>query len=514
MTELPPISEFEEKIRRAMDVPSADPAFVKSLGTQLASRPAKTAPRMAFRPAWALAIIVAIALLALSFPFVVAAIGRLFGYVPGMGLVENTGNLRMLAQPVSVQRDGITLTITNALVYPDRLELVYKVEGISNENDGYMAEDAVQDPTAFCGGVNIGETAIKDGDAMLRLPDGTLLEREYTGLYPQNAYSMTPVYKASLPNDVTELTMVLKCIPMARMGAVPENWEVPFKLAAVPAGTVVGLPVQDVQQPTALPTPSSPNPIATVAAAQVLPTLDVKLTFDKVVLADPRSFFYFSLNTVQPPDPSLIAIMPADVYVIDSLGQQIRLVSTGPMYPVEHPLGSLFEYFSTSQPAAGPLTLVVENAVAHYAPLYVEPRQATSEEMTFKFDAGATPLAGQSWPLDQSIEVVGYTLRVTSARAVAPSDVEETASGYDSQGYDYGYQFAVEGDPSLKISAQIQIMSDSCWPSFGAPDVPESSFLLYTEFCRIEYPKGPLSVLVTELSVLVEDTWQVTGTPQ
>jgi hypothetical protein len=151
MSDLKPSPEFEEKIRKALDVPNADVEFVNKLRNQLAGRPVKMKSRFMMKPAWAYAfVIVALALIA-SAPSAVTALKRLFGYVPGVGLVENTGNLRMLAEPVSVTRDGVTLTIKNVFVYADRVELKYEVNGIAPENDGWQAEDGMQTPTAFCG---------------------------------------------------------------------------------------------------------------------------------------------------------------------------------------------------------------------------------------------------------------------------------------------------------------------------------------------------------------------------
>jgi hypothetical protein len=199
--------------------------------------------------------------------------------------------------------------------------------------------------------------------------------------------------------------------------------------------------------------------------------------------------------------------------MIDSLGQKIQLTS-GPIFPVQHPVGSLFEYFSTVQPAPGPLTLVIEDAVAYYAPLFVGPRQATPEEMSFSFDTGSDPQYGQTWTLDKVIEIAGYKLKVTSARASSFEDIRTSSFIDDSQGYDFGYQFAVETDPTIKMSVQMYIMSDLCWLTDPQPYImPEDSSLLYTELCRDGYPKGLVTVTIAELSVLVEDTWQATWTP-
>src|SRR5512143_1498235 len=146
MTDFHPSPELEETIRKVMSVPDADPAFVRRFRAELIGRSLKSKPRWAFRPVWAVAFVLALAVLILTMPTVAAAIGRLLGYVRGVGLVENSGNLRMRAGPVSVQREGVTLTITTGFVYSDHVEPAYRVDGVSPENDGTQAADASQNP--------------------------------------------------------------------------------------------------------------------------------------------------------------------------------------------------------------------------------------------------------------------------------------------------------------------------------------------------------------------------------
>ena len=55
------LAEFEEQIRKAMNVPDADPAFVKKMRIELAKRPVKIKARSIFRPAWAIAIVLVLA---------------------------------------------------------------------------------------------------------------------------------------------------------------------------------------------------------------------------------------------------------------------------------------------------------------------------------------------------------------------------------------------------------------------------------------------------------------------
>jgi len=513
MSDFNPTPEFEEKVRMAVSVPDASSEFVNGLRNKLARRPARMKTSLIFRPAWAVAFILALAVLAVSVPGVASAIGRLLGYVPDVGLVENTGRLRTLAEPASLTRDGVTLTIKHVFVYEDRVELSYEVEGIAPFNDRNQSEDAGTNPTAFCGGMNIGDQQNKDGDALLKLPDGTLLKRDYTGKYPQNVFSTKPVYETKLPADVTELTLVLKCLPNARLGTVPENWEVPFKLAFVPDGTVLGEPVIEVPQPTKAPTVDAPA--STPTEEPVLPAPKVTLTLEKIVPLNSATLFYLSMD-MEHKDPSLISIMPVRAYLIDSLGQKIDLISGYTWQPFEHRAGSLFEFRSASKPADGQLAVVVENAVAYYAPLYVEPRQATPEEMSFTFDAGENPQYGQTWELNNDFGIAGYPLKVTSARAVNwENDVKVPSYIDGSQGYEYGYMFTIETDPSVKFSAEMDIMSES--PMCGLTNVtslvPSGSSLQYAQLCRDAYPKGQVKVTIRELSILLEDTWQVTWTP-
>jgi hypothetical protein len=513
MSDLNPYPEFEEKVRKAVDMPNANPEFVNKLRNELVRGPVKMKPRMIFRPAWAVAFVLALAVMAVSVPGVAAAIGRLFGYVPEIGLVENSGDLRILDQSYSTTREGVTLTINYVLVDRDHVEVIYDVHGISPENDGWQSGDYGIDPAAFCGGVKADDAYNNEGDPLLRLPDGTVLERGLTGKYLQNTSAMKPVYEAQVPSDVLEMTFVLKCIPMARHGAVPENWEIPFKLKAVPADMVPGNPVIEVAQTEIVPTVESSTASAPTEEP-ALPAPEVTLTLEKIVPLDSAAIFYFSLN-VENRDPSLISIMPVDAYLVDSLGQKIQLIGSFAWQPFEHRVGSLFEYSSQSRPADGPLTLVVENAVAYYAPMYVEPKQASPEEMSFTFDAGANPQPGQTWDLNNEFVIAGYPLKVSSARAVTWSEVQEPSYIDGSQGYEFGYQFTVESDPSIKMSAEMDIMSESpmCWLTVGSPFIPSNSSLQYTQLCRDQYPSELVKVTIRELAVLLEHTWQSTWTP-
>jgi hypothetical protein len=444
-----------------------------------------------------------IALAALvAFSGAVYALGRTLGYLPGVGLVDSSTDIRILSEPVTATRDGISLTIENALVYPDRVELIYTVDGLPADSSG-------SDPALYCSGAA--------GDARLQLPNGNILERDRTGKYPQNVYSMKPVYAASVPAEVDQMTLLLDCLPGAKLGTAPENWSLPFQLTPVPAGTQLGEQVIEVE-PTAAPVSSTlaetPATAEPAAAAWSEPQVNVSLT--RIVPLAERTIFYFSLNTAEE-DPALVSIMPASVAVIDSTGTEIPLIGGFAWQPFEHRLGSEFEYASQTKPADGPLTLVIKHAVAYYAPMYVDPPVATAQEMTFHFNAGENPQEGQTWALNQQITVAGITLKITQARAVTFAEIDNPDFVDGSQGYDYGYAFSIQSDPPVSIQPELIVEPDEyqCWLNNNNSLVPESAALEWIQLCRGgKFPQGDISATVLQVGVLLENTWQVVWSPQ
>jgi hypothetical protein len=507
MSEFNPSPEFEEKVRRAVAVPDADPEFVRKLQTELARRPVKIKkrPRFVLKPAWAFAIaLVAIAVIAAT-PAAVNALKKLLGYVPNVGLVENTGNLRMLAKPVSVTRDGVTLTISSVFVYEDHVELIYDVQGVSAENNGWDPANSSENPKLFCGGVVPGDSPPKEGNAVLRLPDGTVLERDGTGKYPQDQFAMKPVYETKVPEDVTGMTLLLDCIPEARRGAVPENWEVPFRLIRVPEGTVVGNPVIDVNAT------SEPVATATVSSTTSSSVFQVTFTLDRVAQTENGPVFYIHMNVANPPS-GLVTVFPRDVYAVDSRGHKIQLMNNT---PYSDDPSTVWEYASTERPADGPLTLVVADAVAKYS---------SPKGTSFSFDAGENPYPGQTWAFHQEVDVAGYKFELNLIRAITFDDIKDNPEIWDpqgkpdypegSQGFDHGYQFTYRLDPSLGIlGVGTEIQSDQCGLTDVRPMAP--TVVIYdNQLCRAGYPKGTVSVSIHDLTVLLKNIGQVTWAPE
>jgi len=470
-----PSPEFEEKIRQAMEVPNADNEFVNKLRNELARRPVKMKSRFTLKPAWAFAfVIVAIALIA-SAPAAVNALKKLFGYVPGVGLVDNSGGMRTLAEPASVTKDGVTLTVTQALVYADHVQLIFEVSGIAAENDGNYASDAAENFTAFCGS--------PDGDAKLRLPDGTVIERVFgTDKYPENIFALKPAYETVIPTDVMEMTVVLKCIPWARLGAVPENWEVQLKLKYVPAGTTIGEPVLDV-------TPSA----SSLASDQGL-----NVTLDKVVPQDDLYSFYFTIAPEQA-DESVLAYFPATASMVDATGQNISLVYMHP-FPGSQDVSEPWELQSVAKPAYGPYTLVLDSVTIYY-----------NEDGShfFEVDLGSNPQVGQTWEINQTLNLAGTDVRILSA-TMAERDLSMWGGASNTKGLVFTFE-AVDGKTPFSLDIMDRdidhIMSGSIFP-FSEGSINTSGQYVTGLFYEKGIPAGKLSIAVNGQTITTKGHWE------
>lgn len=489
-----------------------------NLWPKIAARLERNSPMVIPRTSPVMAVLLTIFIL-LLLSGVAYALGRTLGYLPGYGLVDNSSGIRMLAEPVAATRDGVTLTISSVFVYPDRVELIYDVKGISAENDGTQAADAATAPTAFCGGMNIGDAPNTDGDARLQLPDGTVLKRDFTSKYPQNRFAMKPVYAVTIPAGVTRMTLLLDCIPWARRGAVPEGWSVPFELKSVPAGTVIGAPVVEVQatsapvvevQATAAPV-ATETPLVAPVLPEAVSSPKVTFTLERFAQTTGGPVFFIRLH-VENPVPAMVTVRPRDVYVIDSQGQKIQYMNNMPYSNYSNDPATVWEYVPTAKPADGKLMLVLNDAVMLFAP----PSQAT-----FSFDAGQNPQHNQTWMLNKEFDIAGYKVNVESVRAVTFEDIKDNPEIWDpnggpdipegSQGFDNGYQFSVKLGESVS-NLQLDILSDSCLPKDLRPFTP-APYLYYTQLCRDGYPKGNVNVALRSLSVLVKSVGQVNWSP-
>ncbi len=395
---------FEEKVRAAVDAPGPREEFVQDLWIRLA----QTAPasslrrtaarrRMHFRPAWigvgvVLAALV-LATLIIGPTRVYAAIRGLLGYIPGVGIVDQSAPIRVLAEPVSQTRDGVTITVTSATLTADRTHVEYRIFGVPRS--AYPDREDVHG--CF-------------GSDYLLLPDGTQLERMQD--YPP------------LPVEVTQAVLVIPCIDETLPGTVPENWALPLRFVPAPADLTV-MPVIEL----------SPSPEVT-AETPAMPedSQRAPVTFDQVI---ETSDGYILLGRLM---PQVVTGEWAQVTGMPQMrdASEAKVVYTIPsdIQPPEVNDGSGGYGFVLQFEAANltyPLSLSFPGVV-------VGPADPAARAQ-FEFDAGSDPQPGQVWTLNQRIELVGHTLTLVSIST-------------DSRN---GYAFKFESGPELySVSVDLE----------------------------------------------------------
>lgn len=162
-------------------------------------------------------VIALLTLLALS--GVAYALGRAFGYIPGVGVVDQGMPLRVLNEPVSLQNQGITVTVSRVIADSMRTFISYRVEGIS----------LVENEIPAC--ITMPEINLPDGNNLENISggDGIPVMRDGNSIYYEAEY----VYSA-IPVGTNKVTFVFSCILPNR--TKPENWEIPLNLSPAPEG--------------------------------------------------------------------------------------------------------------------------------------------------------------------------------------------------------------------------------------------------------------------------------------
>ena len=173
----------------------------------------------------ALLVLAVVAAMIFTLPGGVAAIRKMLGFIPGIGIVDQTFPLRVLANPVTDSRDGFTVTVENAVLDSEHTVITYKVEG--------PFEAGATQPT--------GEISNVCFDAAeLRLPDGTVhrVNEDFPDNTWESGYRAQNSYGA-IPAEIDHATLFLPCLHARLIGQQPENWELPLSFIPAPPDLTV-----------------------------------------------------------------------------------------------------------------------------------------------------------------------------------------------------------------------------------------------------------------------------------
>jgi len=408
-----------------------------------------------------------------SVPSVRAAIERWIGYVPGIGLISE-GQIRLLAEPVSVTRDGITLTVEEVWAASDRTLIQVSVEG-------WPWRKLVSDSP-------------KNGcldSASLRLPD-----RELTHTQPQSAlgwatgYELKSLYPA-IPSTVDEVTFVMPCLILAKPGEAPENWELSLRL--VPAAPEAVFPVIEISTPVVA-TPTLLPPAQTNTS---LVTDGASLALDRAVQMDDGYLIYATIHYENSGLGSIdIPLDPATFHLLDASGQEVAYEldweATNEIQATFVPDQTAFAIKTAPIQIPGPLTLVLDSLFASLA-----------TDASFTFDPGPDPQPGEDWDLGLDLDVGnGHTLRVARV-SYDLTDGVQAYLRFDMES-ETGVMYATLFDKAHPLTGMAGGGGGGSF-SIG----PFTSDLYYNE----PLPKGPLTVTVTSISAQFPGHWEAAWTP-
>jgi hypothetical protein len=400
MDEHIPSRELMQKMALAASAPEPTEVFFHGLQQRLQQRAAakRVAERKMRRIAWSLslaALVILVGCVLIVGPAnVVAALREALGYIPGFGVVHTTG-LRVLAEPVVVSREGVTVSVKSVVADSTQTIVRYGITGLvllTIEPGNPPSPDA-----CFA-------------EPSLKLPGGEQLAPiGGGGMVAENSYDGSNQFPP-LPDDVEEATLVFSCLPMTLPGTAPENWEIPFRLVRNPAAPTV-FPVQPIDTPhseKATPaTGASLNPFQQQISLAVDSVVEVDDGFILMGTIQTRSDTY----TIDPFFP------PGAIVITDSTGAEIPLeeasVGNEGFAQMENPTApAKWAYKIQGKHFNGPLTLSLKwVAVSPVDPI------------TFAVDVGAHPQNGQTWTLNRPLDLLGAAAIVQSVKYVVREDM-------------------------------------------------------------------------------------------
>ena len=365
---------IEEKVQLATQVPGPRAAFADSLWEQMSNqsplasrvaRPARPAHflRPHLRPAWILLFIALLCLLSLAVigpQKVAAAFRSLFGYIPGIGFVENADEIRLLDGPVQIEHGDITAFVEEGAADGNGTRLNLRVEGLPT-----FVFRAGEDETL----------------PFLQLANGqrlSLLSGQTQGGDPLLAQYFFP----ALPNGTEDAILALPFLDALQDGEAAQEWYIPIHFRLPGEGEVL--------------------PAYPLDALKSETHQGITLVIDEIA---------------QDGDSVLLKVhlQSDDVQRQPTADWWTQLSLTGQDGKI-YPLADVPDAAATSSartlrtPAiAGSqhLSLRLESlAVSTWFPL-------EGSAPGFRFDPGRAPAVGQRWALDETLETGGFPLHFT-----------------------------------------------------------------------------------------------------
>jgi hypothetical protein len=433
------------------------------------------------RPVLALVIV----LLALAlFSGAAYAIGKATGFIPGVGIVDQSGPLRVLAEPVVVDQDGLTVTVSEVVADSDHTFVAYSVDGIivpKQTRPTCGATPALQ----LSNGSMLDVTHVDDGGPQ-GARAGSIIKLSQSVIY------------SSIPAGENNVTLIFPCILLEGTG--PENWQIPLQLSPAPkdyATPAVEISATFVSSnPEVVPTPLSTFEEVLPSEPSVSPSMPngSGLYLDKVIEL-PNSYILVGNFTDAGDMPGGLEVSgdPNDdlPHMEDGQGNAVTFKVREDIQPVS-PWGDQYWMrtwaFEIPKTVQGPLTITLNKI-----------NIGVSNTAQFSIDAGSNPQIGQKWELNLPIHLGAYDYVMDSVEMVEGGYLFQYHSGGD----------VPEGQALLFNILGTSPEQNAGRENFKGTEVEYSETITYSS-----PPTGPLTVELTLYkSVPLQGPWKLTWTP-
>ncbi len=455
-----------------------------------------------------LAVVAAIlALLLLS--GIAYAVGRLSGFIPGIGFVNNVQAVletplvvtREMAQEVRVtpasmlaqttntppamqtltaepsriselslhanalpveEKKGINITVEQVVAEADRLVIVYMIDGYPADFFGYEHAQKLNDFVSAHPDDPIQE--------QVSLPDGTFLGHVNGGNCTGGGdlagswLSCRSIY-APLPQDVNQIIFQIHRLPNALPDELPEDWAFPIQLTSV-SSSQAGNGVEE------------PN-----LSSQKINGITLRLL--KVDRSSTQTAFQLGLEW-EGQNEMIRNIDP--ITLRDDQGHSYPLTSghEGDHWSPDHPNQVAFASEVTDLAGSrGPLTFRLNWLV-----------MTATDQAALRFDPGKDAKIGQTWPMDQTIRAGGFDLHFTQARLIADQDSS------------LALEFDIQASKNIE---GIVLDGANAHPNGGGYD--EARGLWVSHLSLTELPNQPLDLSISQLDYRVNGPWEITWPP-
>jgi hypothetical protein len=386
---------IENKILEASRAVEPRREFSDALWNEIASTPQNTSaryssPRLFFsRAGWmatASLIVVVVFIFAIGPQKVMAFCRNLFlGYLPGIGFVQNDGTTMYLENPVSVEKDGITLTVSQAISDVNNTVIAYQIDNLPK-----VGPDEIV--TCFYD-VNL-----------LRLPDGTI-KRPIGG---GSAGSQARIEYPSLPAGVNQATLLVSMDNPDPACVAPAEWEIDLPFVPLPPDATL-MPVfenQETPAPAADET-AAVEPQASEGAPESMNENKVTAVIDRTVVLE-DGFLVTGHFQWENKNWQSVSVIYEAIEAFDSTGKQIPLEFT-----LEGDKDNNFSFVVKGTDFQKPLIIKFNSVMVNAQP---------DDNTIFSFDAGPNPQIGQTWEINQTLDVSGEKVTIKNVKAIYESE--------------------------------------------------------------------------------------------